>query len=733
MSKTSKMSNVRRVVLNTQDKLPNEPHSDCRVRLHKPVTGCRGFQILSAHTPLDSGTFNFHNDTIEISQTESGSFPQVKKLVFQNNTHIEQISLPNAIYNDTSLLAILNDASFKTSDVTFQISNGNIQGAFAQSSNERRVSLKAIDESDRIVVSAGLNLPGDERTIQTGATFDATTRVLDYEFEQLTMFFDIRRLEFTVQDTVSGNDYARFLDIVPQVWTISGFRDALNTNLIVHEGQFQTQYIEPLLNIPDTSTRTLTYEDTFNGVTTTLTANLNFSYASYQLYDVLNTNFSNPPGGAVTWAVREWGQIRASYSVTGGNTRSVRLYYTGDSGVTTGSNINVTNNSTINLEDGLNVIGFSTTTKYDGRSILTFVPNSQVNIMEYALKAYDWNGNQIYIGDLNLGNQLPNSVPAGSTAPITLTSNMLNVNRYVVRSTRFPEQKQKYNFDLNRSYGISEIVTALDQNFNNTGVSFFNAGNRIGVNAIIPLDQPNGLLHLYPNTVLGITAEIIITVETPNAGVSFQQDVDFSVHSNATTIQFTSGAVDYENKTTFQPSVLYKLPNDVLLTEAEIATFLSNLVSFLTFSFVDHKINIVNSDSNKSVRISKNDKLGVEPQYGNSVFLDPGQTYTSDKVLDQSTHIMQYLGLGIYQGSICSQKTAGEESAHADDICAVLHNTTGTQYGGYLIHENPSGGPMLPVVAEQFQDIRVQLFDKNFRRIVGQKMPTHIELNLFCD
>ena len=727
------MSKVRRVVLNTQDKNPSEPHSDCRLRLHKPVNGCKGFQVLSAHSPLDSGTFNFHNDSIEIAVTESGSFPQIEKLVFQNNTQVGEIAVPNAIYTDTSLLALLNNTSFKTSDVTFSISNGNILGAFAQSSNERRVSLKAFDKSDRLVTSAGINLPGDERTIQTGATFDATTRVLDYEFEQLTMFFDIRRLEFTVQDTVSGNDYARFMEIVPQVWTISGFRDALNTNLIVHEGQFQTQYIEPLLNIPDTSTRTLTYEDTFNGVTTTLTANLNFSYASYQLYDVLNTNFANPPGGAVTWAVREWGQIRASYSVTGGNTRSVRLYYTGDSGITQGSNINVTNNTTIQLEDGLNVIGFSNTVQFDGRSILTFVPNAQVNEMEYALKAYDWNGNQIYVGDLNLGNQLPNTVPAGEQTPITLTSDMLNVNRYVVRSTRFPEQKQKYNFDLNRSYSISDIVTALDQNFDNTGVSFFNTGDRIGINAIIPLDQPNGLLHLYPNSVLGITSEIIIPVETPNSGVPFQQDVDFSVHSNATTITFTSGAVDYENKTTFQPSVFYKLPNDVLLSETEIATFLSNLVSFLTFSFVDHKIQIVNSDSNKSVRISQNDKLGIEPPYGNSVFLDPGNTYTSNQVLDQSTHIMQYLGIGIYQGSICSEKFAGQDAAHADDICCVLHNKTGSQYGGYLIYENPSGGPLLPVVSEQFQDIRVQLFDKNFRRIVGQRMPTHVELNLFCD
>lgn len=165
-------------------------------------------------------------------------------------------------------------------------------------------------------------------------------------------------------------------------------------------------------------------------------------------------------------------------------------------------------------------------------------------------------------------------------------------------------------------------------------------------------------------------------------------------------------------------------------TESTLVTFLNGNFSNFTWSFEDHRLKVVSSNSNK-LRLYRNEKLGItfKKSGENFVDIDPSATYIAEAVLNGSTHIMCYLGLSIYNDSICSKK---KNQAHANDIVATLHNRSRLTYGDYL-EQNTESTDIIPINASQFQSIRIRSYNPNFQLIPNQHLPTHVELNVYCD
>lgn len=187
---------------------------------------------------------------------------------------------------------------------------------------------------------------------------------------------------------------------------------------------------------------------------------------------------------------------------------------------------------------------------------------------------------------------------------------------------------------------------------------------------------------------------------------------------------------DFTNKIVFPPS-----PTEILLDkqtvydEASLATYLSTLIPNTVFTFVQHKIKVQNNEGTYGLRLFQNDKLGLEfdeLDFGGFTDIGAGASFQSTHVSDQSTHVMTYLGLSFFNNSICSKK-----ESHASDIVCALHNSSGVHYGMYLVYNNGSD-EILPMNTNQFNGVHVHLYDRDFKLIDDQSLPTHVELSIYC-
>ena len=73
-----------------------------------------------------------------------------------------------------------------------------------------------------------------------------------------------------------------------------------------------------------------------------------------------------------------------------------------------------------------------------------------------------------------------------------------------------------------------------------------------------------------------------------------------------------------------------------------------------------------------------------------------------------------------------------KNQAHANDIVATLHNRSRLTYGDYL-EQNTESTDIIPINASQFQSIRIRSYNPNFQLIPNQHLPSHVELNVYCD
>ena len=216
-----------------------------------------------------------------------------------------------------------------------------------------------------------------------------------------------------------------------------------------------------------------------------------------------------------------------------------------------------------------------------------------------------------------------------------------------------------------------------------------------------------------------------------NTGNIKNADKPITLANNSDIDIIFTKTMDITSKTTFN-NVISTVSFDPYetYTETSLLTFLNANFSNFTWSFDDHRLKIVSSNAN-ILRLFKNEKLGIVFKKTNNSFVDipASGTYTAEAVLNGSTHIMCYLGLSIYNDSICSTKN---NQAHASDIVATLHNRSRMTYGDYLEQNNESTD-ILPINASQFQSIRIRSYNPNFHLIPNQHLPTHVELNIYTN
>jgi len=240
-------------------------------------------------------------------------------------------------------------------------------------------------------------------------------------------------------------------------------------------------------------------------------------------------------------------------------------------------------------------------------------------------------------------------------------------------------------------------------------------------------------IRIYPSEKLGLTKKRDKYVNVHELTTyTAESPVDFLTTGNEPhTLVFTEG-MDPQTLASYPttPSVI-KFNNSTIYTEANLASFLNAQITNVVFSFVDHKLKIVNNTTNK-IRFYRNDKLGIQFANDNIQFTElaaSGGTFQSTYVGDLSTHVMNYLGLSIYGDGICSTDNAADK-AHTNNIVAVMHNNTGSNYGGYMILDEPTD--MMPINAHQFSNIRVQIYDENYRVCPHMTMPAHLEIDIYC-
>ena len=240
-------------------------------------------------------------------------------------------------------------------------------------------------------------------------------------------------------------------------------------------------------------------------------------------------------------------------------------------------------------------------------------------------------------------------------------------------------------------------------------------------------------IRIYPSEKLGLTKKTDKYVNIHQSTTyTAESPVDFLSTGNVNhTLVFTTG-MDPQTLASYPttPSII-KFNNSTIYNESNLASFLNAQITNVVFSFVDHKLRVVNNSTNR-IRLYRNDKLGIQFANDNIQFTElaaSGGSFQSTYVGDLSTHIMNYLGLSIYGDGVCSTDNAIDK-AHCNNIVAVLHNSSGSNYGGYMVLDEPSD--LMPINAHQFSNIRVQIYDENYRTCVHQTMPAHLEIDIYC-
>ena len=288
--------------------------------------------------------------------------------------------------------------------------------------------------------------------------------------------------------------------------------------------------------------------------------------------------------------------------------------------------------------------------------------------------------------------------------------------------------------NINYDNRVFTSVTSFPLNINvSTSVSF----PTLPGFSVVPFTNEDATatynIRIYPSEKLGLTKKRDKYVNVHQSTTyTAESPVDFLSTGNAThTLVFTNG-MDPQTLASYPttPSVI-KFNNSTIYNETNLASFLNAQITNVVFSFVDHKLRVVNNTANK-VRLYRNDKLGIQFANDNIQFTElaaSGGSFQSTYVGDLSTHIMNYLGLSIYGDGVCSTDNSVDK-AHTNNIVAVLHNNTGSNYGGYMMLDEPSD--MMPINAHQFSNIRVQIYDENYRTCVHQTMPSHLEIDIYC-
>lgn len=748
---------IRKVLLSTNDKQDHENHSDANLKLHQSITGAYGFRLISAHSPVDGPTFT---NPLKFEQSGTYTFPNISKLRFiltnteTNNPVLDtEIELSNNTYTASQLQTLLTNNFANSGISSWQVSGGSILADFNPVAFSRKAELIAYNKEGIKTNHDFINIDYSPKELSKQETFNNTNNNLNYIYETLYTFPQIETIELTYDDPVSGHQLHDIINLQSQapVFDATGFLSILNTawsakilatftanlnsstglytliltgtstssiNRIIsmvakdNEGvviekdgllNFRQQdiFVQANQQIPITTISDMvSFEGKFsftNSFINKFTFNSNTIYTSQQILDHLNNNEVEPSNASITYS-KSVDTLKITNATpvlnqTFYKIKKIELNIFSQGGESIIQTLdmsqvpdNLTNTSKFKAYldyylDGANLGGDNSTDK-----LVYTITNTSVAVAIPAFKAdrtltylaYDFDGNVIYNdGALNFtGVDIGASANASISANITTTMSLPSLT------------------------GIN--ATYADQT-----------------------SAPRGKFLIKKNDVLGFTEEKIIL----NGPIYTAPQAITLANNSGKSIIFTS-TMDISNKTTFNGVITtLNFVQDEQYTEASLITFLNaNFASNYLWSFINHKLKVVSSSSNK-LRLFRNTKMGLIFKNKSDAFIDiePNATYVFESVMDGSTALNTYIGLSIYNDACCSRKSG---DAMATDIVACLHNRSRDTYGDMCELLNPQQD-IYPISHSQFQNIRVRTYNEDFI-ITNQHLATKIELDIYC-
>ncbi len=755
---------IHKLILSTEDKLPHESHSDCLINLTNPINYATGFRVCSSHIPVDAGTFSFYQNSLQYQLSSNYTFPLIKKIQFKIiniDTGIDdlnaEILLPNNTYT-TGQLSTLFNSNFNYSGVNnWTITSNSITADFNATNYNRTVQLIAYNHNDEITNSDYININSSIFSLPKAETFNNQNNQFNYVFEELFSFPQIRRI-ICKYDTPEGDQLTSKLDLNDQipVFNITQFITMLNQ-------AFSTQLLATFSSTHVASTN-------LDIITLTGTGSANLRNRIINIYaedhsftkiekdghlnlksiDIFVPAGQVMPATVITTQTNPSGKLSFDFSALNTITFNTNQVYTSQEIVDhLNTSIDEPANTAITFSKNGNVISIDNDTPNLAKTFLyikkvelqiTTPTKSTIQIMDFSNLPDDLSADSfvIYLNMFLTGDSLAGNIP-GQILSYDITGNTLSV----VPPSYHEDRTFKYT-----AYGFQDNITT-QSGLNFPGTEFTVSANSttastISTNILFTSTSgiadtyanttltPRGKMSYDPNDILGFVKSGIVV----NTGNIINGDKPITLQNNSDIdINFTS-TMDSSTKIDFN-DVISEIIFDPYetFTEATLSSYLTNSLSNFTFSFDDHRIKIDSSSSNK-LRIYRNDKLGItfKKQNINHIDILPNSSYTCEAVLNGSTHIMSYLGLSIYNDSICSKKTTKNDfsSASCTDIVATLHNKSRMVYGDYLEQNNESTD-IFPITTSQFQSIRVRSYAPNFTIFPNQHLPTHVELNVYCN
>lgn len=753
---------IRKILLSTNDKQDHEHHYDANLKLHQSITGAYGFRVISAHSPVDGGTFSWYRNTLKYEQSGTYTFPNISKLRFiltntdTNNPILDaEILLSNNTYTSTQLQTLLTNNFANSGISSWQISGSSIFADFNPVAFNRKAELIAYDKEGIKTNHDFINIDYTPRELPKQETFNTKNNTWNYIYETLYTFPQIETIELTYDDPTSGHQIHDVINLQAQapVFDATGFLSILNTawsakilatftanlnsstglytliltgtstssinriiSMVAKDNQGVIIEKDGLLNfrqqdifvpanqqIPITTISDMvSFEGKFsftNSFINTFTFNSNTIYTSQQILDHLNNTEVEPSNASITYA------------------KSV-------------DTLNITNATPV-LNQTFYKISKIELNIYSqgGESVIQTLDMSQVpdNLTNTSkFKAYlDY-----YLDGANLAGD-----NTTDKLEYTITSTSVAVAIPAFKAERTLTYLA-YDFDGSPIYNDGALnFTGVDIGVSANATTSANITTTMslpsltGINATYAnqTSAPRGKFLIKKNDVLGFTKEKVIL----NDGSAYNAQQAITLANNSGKIITFTSTMDISNKTTFNNvSTNLNFIQDEQYTEASLITFLNaNFASNYLWSFDNHKLKVVSSSSNK-LRLFRNTKLGLVFKGKSDAFIDidPNATYVFESVLDGSTALNTYIGLSIYNDACCSRKPG---DAMATDIVACLHNRSRDTYGDMCELLNPQQD-IYPITNSQFHNIRVRTYNEDFRLNVNQHLATKVELDIYC-
>ena len=750
---------VHKLILSTQDKLPHESHSDCTINLHAPINKATGFRVCSSHIPVDQGTFTFYENTLEYQLSSNYTFPNIKKIQFiVTNTDTRALDLnatillPNATYTNTALNTLFTNNFIYSGINSWNVTSNTITADFNAATYNRTAELIAYNHKDEKTSHDFLNIDFTPKVLPHAETFNDENNKFEYVFEEMFTFPKIRRIVCKYDEPITGNQLNATLDLNDQipVFNITQFVALLNT-------AFATPLLATFSSTHVAATNLDSIILTGTGSDNVKNRIINFTAYDQNFNKIEQDGHLNlksidifVPAGQVmgaktiTTQTNPAGKLSLDFSALNKVSFNINQVYTGQQIVDQLNTLDEPANTAITFAKNNDILSIDNDTPNLAKTFLYIkkiqlqiqtATTSIIQFLDFDNIPDDLNADSlvVYLNMFLTGGELAGTEP-GQTLSYDITGNTLSLvppsyhQERVFKFTALDDNDQPTTTSgLNFSGNEFEIAANSTSASNITTNIIFTSTSGVADTYANTTLTPRGKMSYHLNDTLGFVKGGIVI----NTGNVKNADKAMTLANNSDVdINFTT-TMDISSKTTFN-NVISKVNFDPYetYTESTLLTFLNGNFSNFTWSFEDHRLKIVSSNAN-ILRLFKNEKLGIvfKKSDVNSVDIAPSATYVAEAVLNGSTHIMCYLGLSIYNDSVCSKKN---NQAHASDIVATLHNRSRMTYGDYL-EQNDEATDIIPINTSQFQSIRVRSYNPNFQLIPNQHLPTHVELNVFCD